>query len=90
MKGSKVRGGWDRAGLDGEISLRTVGSGLPVNSRYEILTKQLRLYEKCTTTSDELTSEADRGRRQGLVSDWSVCVCVLGCGCTLQRKVKPH
>lgn len=71
MKGAgkqgKGRVGQGRPGR--EISLLTVGSGLPVNSRYEKLTKQLRLYEKCTTSREELTSEADGGRRRGLVGD---------------------
>lgn len=51
------------------MSLLTVGSGSPVNSRYEILTKQLRLYEKCRTSREELTGEADGGRKEGLVAD---------------------
>lgn len=77
MKGA-VKQGKGRVGLGWpgqKISLLTAGSGSPVNTRYEILTKQLRLYEKCTTSRDKLTSEADGGRRQGLVADWSVCVC---------------
>ena len=41
----------------------TVDSRSLVNSRYEILTKQPGLYEKCMTSCRELTRKADEGAR---------------------------
>lgn len=74
--GGKVReerrGGGRRE--ERELQLLTGDSHSPVNTRYEILTEQRRLYEKCMTSCSELTSQADRGRSRGLVSELSKCV----------------
>lgn len=69
-----------------EYVLLTVDLHPSVNTRYKILTKQHRLYEKCMTSRSKLTSKADRQTSQGSVSELNKCVCVLGCGTGLQGK----
>ena len=84
------RGGVEKGGEEREQQLLTVDSHSSVNTRYEVLTDQHRLYEKCMTSRPELTSEADRRTSRGSVSELRacecVCMCVSGCGSGLQGK----
>lgn len=50
-----------------------------VNSKYEILTKQCRLYEKCMTSRSELTSQEDKPGLGEWIKQVCICVCAGVC-----------
>lgn len=95
ITGQRGRGRVEKGGEEREQQLLTVDSHSSVNTRYEVLTYQHRLYEKCMTSRPELTSEADRQTSRGSVSELSKCmwVCVRVCVWVWlwsPGEVKPH